>query len=584
MNLVLSKLEEHLFKLNLTLKGHQRDIVEKILDNYTSNIHHPIIIDAPTGTGKSYIALALSYCFNELQKNGYIITSDKVLQYQYQSDFSKIDLPWGSVMGIDNYTCTENGNKFSLGDCKIRGIFSKERLEKLHCYSTCGYYSARNYAEASKTSLLNYSYWLIMMNYTKRMSEENGVAPPFENRDFTIFDEAHKIADVVQNHFSPIIDRALLDKFSYFSGLINKQFNWKSTKSIQDIQRIINTLFIENNTVLLLNLLSELRDIVLEHKLIGEVYKKKWQEENKNNKPTKDIFDIFKNVDFFKDVHCKIEDYVELTTSDTLIKSSRDNNQRLIFNNINESGLIKKTLIDQSVYKIFMSATFGDIPNYARRIGLDKFQLIRVPNTWSYERSPIVYLSGNNISAKNKEQSIPKALDDLSLILEKHKDQKGIVHTSSFDNANAIREHFSDDYNIITYDSINRLAIIDYFIYETKPCVLVGPSLTEGLNLYDDLCRFQVIFKLPFPSLADNWQKILFERFPHIYSNSTLTTLLQSLGRGIRHENDWCITYIIDGTFTYFSKNNKEFIPDFILERIQEVQHYKKQSFFNELL
>ena len=174
-------------------------------------------------------------------------------------------------------------------------------------------------------------------------------------------------------------------------------------------------------------------------------------------------------------------------------------------------------------------------------------------------------------------------MNDLELIFNQHKNQKGVVHTSSFENANIIREKFQENYNIITYDSINRLAIIDYFVHEEKPSILVGPSLTEGLNLYDDLCRFQVIFKLPFPSLADNWQKILFEKFPEIYHNSTLTTILQSLGRGIRHEADWCTTYIIDGTFSYFSKSNREFIPDFIYERIKTIPTHDKKLFFQQI-
>ena len=39
----------------------------------------------------------------------------------------------------------------------------------------------------------------------------------------------------------------------------------------------------------------------------------------------------------------------------------------------------------------------------------------------------------------------------------------------------------------------------------TKPTVLISPSLHTGLDLKDDLSRFQIITKVPYPNISDRW-------------------------------------------------------------------------------
>ena len=85
------------------------------------------------------------------------------LQEQYEKDFINFNLNWGSIKGIDNYLCTDNDEKNSQGTCRIRNI----RPQSMDCYSECPYYSARDFAKRSQTSLLNYAYWLILFSGTQ---------------------------------------------------------------------------------------------------------------------------------------------------------------------------------------------------------------------------------------------------------------------------------------------------------------------------------------------------------------------------------------------------------------------------------
>ena len=88
--------------------------------------------------------------------------------------------------------------------------------------------------------------------------------------------------------------------------------------------------------------------------------------------------------------------------------------------------------------------------------------------------------------------------------------------------------------------------------------VLIGPSLNEGIDLPDDMCRFIVIMKVPYPSLTDELVKAKMEIFPYWYNSETSNHIIQGIGRGNRHTNDWCITYILDGCFSTLYKATNE--------------------------
>ena len=81
------------------------------------------------------------------------------------------------------------------------------------------------------------------------------------------------------------------------------------------------------------------------------------------------------------------------------------------------------------------------------------------------------------------------------------------------------------------------------------PRVLVSPSMSEGVDLPYEKCQFQVIYKIPFPYLGDPQINQRKQQDPSWYAYKTIMTLLQAYGRGMRAEDDYCETYILDGNF-----------------------------------
>jgi Rad3-related DNA helicase len=108
-----------------------------------------------------------------------------------------------------------------------------------------------------------------------------------------------------------------------------------------------------------------------------------------------------------------------------------------------------------------------------------------------------------------------------------------------------------------TDPEIQRDEIIKEHINATKPTVLISPSLHLGLDLKDDLSGFQVITKVPYPSLGDRWINEKRKCNEQWYKWQTALRLVQDYGRSARSKEDWATTYVLDSAFGYFVKKNK---------------------------
>jgi len=188
---MLDKYVNRVYGEKFSFRTQQREVILDILTAFFDAKCNLYLLDAPTGSGKSIIAMVVSGFLSEMKMKGYILASDLMLQTQYEKDFSRHKLDWGSVKGVDNYTCIANGEKFSIGDCKMKNV-SYEESEQLMCFPDCGYLYNRKKAIKSPVTLLNYSYWLIQRNYVEGKMIESGKSVPFPKRDFTLCYEAHK--------------------------------------------------------------------------------------------------------------------------------------------------------------------------------------------------------------------------------------------------------------------------------------------------------------------------------------------------------------------------------------------------------
>jgi Rad3-related DNA helicase len=92
----------------------------------------------------------------------------------------------------------------------------------------------------------------------------------------------------------------------------------------------------------------------------------------------------------------------------------------------------------------------------------------------------------------------------------------------------------------------------------------------EGIDLFGDLSRLQIVCKIPYPNHHEDRQLSRRMELDNDYYNYlTALKLCQSVGRSVRSQEDWAHTYIIDGGLQNFLNRANWLLPQWFIEAIQ---------------
>lgn len=160
-----------------------------------------VVINAPTGSGKSLMATALTRLDVRRQA---ILTETKALQDQYAGQYPFLV----QIRGMSNYECLAAKDEFKDWFPRRRG---KVMCDDGPCHdgqtctlkaSGCLYYDQYRSALGAQAVLPNYSYWLSMRRYGSGL----GVAQRL------ICDEAHALPELLMSACRIEIPRRMLDQ------------------------------------------------------------------------------------------------------------------------------------------------------------------------------------------------------------------------------------------------------------------------------------------------------------------------------------------------------------------------------------
>jgi len=562
INNLLEEFVETFMPEDFVWRKGQKEAIEQIINAYEKG-SKTVILDAPVGSGKSIIGMAVAFILNENGKKGYILASDISLQEQYENDFRKYHLRWGSVKGIDNYLCIDNMEKNSLGTCRIRN----KKPRGMHCYTECPYFNARDFASESKTALLNYAYWLIMQNYVNNhMDEDEQLFPP---RDFTICDEGHKILDIVQNHYSPRFDSKTLDKLEKLTNFFGTYKIKDHEKDFQSLKVLTKALFDFENQDELFKTLRKVEIYLENYKPSIELLKDTVKEEYPKDDPPKEWREALRLCDWLKDFHCKVEDYVYIIdkTSTRNIVKNPSNDEELVFNCLEENYMMKKYFHAHTGFRLLMSATFANPSDYLKSIALSEASYIKMDSNFDYSNSPIYFWNKRRMTYNQIEANLPWLCEKINDILDEHPNENGIIHSASYNLTMKIHNNLSakNKRRILVYEGTEEKRKVLEMLKRDHSKVLMGPSLLEGLDLKDEWSRFQIFAKVPYLSLADRFVKTKLSINPSWYQWKAIINILQGTGRSVRSEDDYATTYMLDGSLAdLIHKNRKAFPPEFM--------------------
>ena len=170
---------------------------------------------------------------------------------------------------------------------------------------------------------------------------------------------------------------------------------------------------------------------------------------------------------------------------------------------------------------------------------------------------------------KSLDTNFPHVLKMIEKIANHHNNENGIIHTGSYKVANMIYNSVSDNIKsrILIYNNAETKRICIEKIKQNTNYILIGPSLTEGIDLPDNLCRFVIVAKIPYLSMADKYVNKKMRLFKKWYVSVAMNNLIQGIGRGNRSKTDYCTCYIIDGCFKRLYSHTKNQVPKYVSDR-----------------
>ena len=493
-------------------RDNQLETISEIMDAINNGYEY-IILESGTGTGKSAIATTLANIF----QSTYILTHTKQLQQQYLDDFS-----FNQVKGRSNFNCLNYSSKnCDEGKCLIEG-YSCEYSLKNQEIPSCPYYYQKYLALNSKTVISNYPYMFLELNYVK----------DFNKRRLLICDEAHNLESILMNQLKIEFFKKDLKKYINFDlneNIVNKLKNSNLSQWVK---------FIEKIKVLYVNELEKIKYL---------------------NKPY-----LYQKIIYLKNQINACNRFIENIKHDekTWIFDYDENLDKIEFKPLKIDNYAQRTLFEYADVCLFMSATILDYELFTQWLGIpeEKVYPIRKKTTFNTKQNPILASNKYNLSKSLLKQNAPKSIKLIKAILNKHKNEKGIIHTVSSQCMYYLMGNVGDA-RLIAHDNLNKAQLLENFKNSTKPLVLISPSMDEGVDLPDDLCRFQIIYKIPYPDLGDEQIKLRSQLDPKWYDYKTALKLVQMHGRGMRNKDDYCKTYFIDNRLKdYILKN--QFLPD----------------------
>jgi Rad3-related DNA helicase len=534
----------------------QKEALNFIDSEYQKNkLNKFFLLNLPVGSGKSHLALMISDWYkknvNKTAKVD-IITNSKILQDQYSDTYESVC----DLKGKENYECESYSSSCSQGA-------EFNRLNKTAC-EFCPYTSAREGFISGGISLTNFYLYILYAIYNPKL---------MESRDsrVLIVDEAHEFDDVMSDFITIKITESVIKKFKFS----NEKEILKKLKLVTSIVEYVD--FLKYLSTEIITTIEQMEG-GLSTQRRNEREDKRDLKISKLLKTKNTDVKVMQLVTDLKQYQLKIEVFLK--------EYKANSNNWVLESNWNEKTKQKELslepiwaydYLDKYVFSNYdmvflMSGTILDKNLFCQLNGLDVTKAVyySIPSPFPLRNRPIFYMPLGKMSYKQKEETFKSYIPYIKKLLDKYKGKKGIIHTNSFELAKWIQESVKDP-RLVFHDSSNKDEILKMHKETEEPTVIVSPSMDTGVSFDNDDARFQIIAKVPYPSLASQKNKLRQSNNPDWYSWKTVSGIIQMTGRPVRSDMDYADTIIIDGGFGDVMKHSSQFIPDWIQEAIKRV-------------
>ena len=499
-----------------TFRRYQKEAITAVVKAYELG-KKCVIVVAPTGFGKSYLAAA----FTSMTKSFYV-TPQLALIDQLMAD-PNLRGRFVNIKGRQNYKCHYSPRRgVHVGKCVTEGYPCNERLD------VCPYWMQKQLALQAPSVLMSLAY-LILEGTTEGSETYLGT------RDLLVLDEAHNLEEQCLNHVSL--------KFSPFSVPYEIYH-----KLLPDMKKVENRVELD---VFLADVAGYLK------LMLGRLETKGEQGEisllEAENKALMERF--LENYNLF------------MFSNSEWVWEIR--NDQLLLQPVFAREFMKDLVWKRGQHYLISSATILDPEQYVQLNGLtdllndDEIEILEVPSTFPPENRPIIDATVGPLTQQHWDNNMPQAVTVVEEILHKEKGNVAI-HCHSYRHQRALISNLSPTLKrrLIVHSGEDREEKLQEWM-RSRGKVFVSVAFNEGQDWKYEICSAQILLKVPFPDLGDSRVKRRLDLgHRQWYQNQAMLSIIQAYGRAVRAEDDAARFYVVDGSCTDLIKNTWQFIPD----------------------
>lgn len=458
----------------------------------------PLIIEAPTGSGKTAIAKALVH-----DNRGVALVRTKVLQQNnYERGYDFIPL-----YGKNNYQCVHEDADVddTADDCR----HAEEGMNKCQMYARCPYVRARDAAKASPKTVLNYAYWL-------------NVVGKWPEPGILVCDEAHQLSDLTLDWAGITIteEERVKWELGMFPILRSGSSSSIFAKAAPVEDRAMK--WLEESRLLLMKQFN--------------FYSARAETDNKAMKKARQIERLGKKIRATMDA-------MSLSQNDWYIVSGPG---ARIERGVSKRAFIAKPLTARHHFPSYfvkdwklalMSATIGNPDIFAAELGIKQFEHYVIPSAWSPQTRPVFALDVPRLGQKAPDTAWAKQADEIAKAIKTCDPRwSGIVHVTSIAESARLAQRLSQRglqnriYVPPTGQGTN--ALVDG--WQTRKLkvpgsIMIAWSLWEGYDGVEE--KINIAAKVPYPFMGDDYEVQRRNHDGKYYLQRTAWQLEQGLGR-----------------------------------------------------
>lgn len=501
-----------------------------------------------TGVGKSLIAMTIAK-FTGLRTC--ILTGTKGLQDQYVSQFGKYGLV--EIKGRNNYQCVEYANL----DCRAGST--------MKCACTggkgCEYERARDRAKNSQIVIANYAYWMTVNDKANGLQRSEREADLYGDNpiECLILDECHCSDGWLEGYLTTKLYEKDIEKWADKKIGVDAG-EWRDIAKIAVMDLEVE---IENEKQRILEKSNKVRS---RSHISNEDLKRMYALEGLLSKYKK-VAEV--DNDWVIDKHVGTR-YGTIWSFDVIWPGRYA--EKYLFCGVPKVVMMSGTVKPKTMGLLGVSKEKFKFREWGRVFPANRNPIYNVPAVKSDGNGGFTEI---RIDYRTKEGDLEIWLEHIDKIIDGRLDRKGLIQAVSYDRAMYIMNNSRHKElmigNTADPESESAREIADKFRQSKAPCILVSPSFSTGWDFPGKDCEFIIIAKVPFKPSVSKAMKAREANDNTYGAYLAMQEMVQSAGRGMRHDRDRCEVVIVDGHVSWFLYKYQSMAPAWFVKSVRKL-------------